>query len=217
MASNFKYASLSDLTKYFNRVSDFDNKRQLFGFTLQESGEGYASSPYLNPNSGLVNNLYKDGNDLGSGKQTIGTSTTTLANEVISSSAVEIDVDSGSACTTESYIKIDDEIMYISSISTNTLTCIRGRLGTSAETHANDTSVFQHFNPSADGQWLYDSDNDFVIMSATSDPSDNLIESGEDFATMVTQFRTDASRYLDSRLDPKLPKNMWKNSEGEFD
>ena len=34
---------------------------------------------------------------------------------------------------------------------------------------------------------------------------------------MVTQFRTDASRYLDSRLDPKLPKSQWKNSKGEFD
>ena len=26
MATNFKYASQSDLTKYFNRVSDFDSK-----------------------------------------------------------------------------------------------------------------------------------------------------------------------------------------------
>ena len=210
MATNFKYASLSDLTKYFNRVSDFDNKRQLFGFTLQESGEGYASSPYLNPNSGLVNNLYKDGNDLGSGKQTIGTSTTTLANEVISSSEVEIDVDSGSACTAESYIKIDDEIMYISSISTNTLTCIRGRLGTSAEAHADDSIVYQHFFPSSAGQWLYDSDNDFVIISASSDVSDNIIEAGEDYSTFINQALVDASlelhNYLDARYSTPLEK-----------
>jgi hypothetical protein len=212
------YCTHKELKRVFPQLDEYDGKTPLFNFTLQESGEGYASSPYLHPNSGLVTELYRDGNDLGSGKQTIGAAATTLVNEAdITVGETEIDVDSGAACTTESYIKIDDEIMYISSISTNTLTCIRGRLGTSAETHANDTSVFQHFNPSADGQWLYDSDNDFVIMSATSNPSDNLMETGEDFATMVTQFRTDASRYLDSRLDPKLPKSQWKNSEGEFD
>ena len=30
MASDFKYASISDLTKYFNRVNDFDSKVQIF-------------------------------------------------------------------------------------------------------------------------------------------------------------------------------------------
>ena len=52
---------------------------------------------------------------------------------------------------------------------------------------------------------------------ATLDPNDILVEAGEDFSAMVTQFRTDASRYLDSRLDPKLPKNQWKDKNGNFD
>ena len=30
MATNFKYAGISDLTKYFNRISDFDSKVQIF-------------------------------------------------------------------------------------------------------------------------------------------------------------------------------------------
>ena len=29
MASNFRYASIADLTKYFNRVNDFDSKYQI--------------------------------------------------------------------------------------------------------------------------------------------------------------------------------------------
>ena len=29
MATNFKYASISDLNKYFNRVNDFDSKDKL--------------------------------------------------------------------------------------------------------------------------------------------------------------------------------------------
>ena len=113
MATNFKYASISDLTKYFGRVSDFDSKRELFGSSEQESSQTKQNSVdiYQFPNVGYVSSLYRDGNDLGSGKQTIGTTATTLANEVISSSEVEINVDSGSDCTNESYIKIDDEIM----------------------------------------------------------------------------------------------------------
>ena len=67
-------------------------------------------------------------------------------------------------------------------------------------------------------EWYYDANLDSVYYYHTSNkPQDKLMEAGEDFATMVTQFRTDASRYLDSRLDPKLPKSQWKNSKGEFD
>jgi len=217
MATNFKYASISDLTKYFGRVSDFDSKRQLFSFTLQESGEGYAAPPYLSPNSGLANNFYRDGNDLGSGKQTIGTTALTLANEVISSSEVEIDVDNGSDCTNESYIKIDDEIMYISSISTNTLTCIRGRLGTSAESHIDDSVVYQHFFPSADGQWLYDSDNDFVVISSSSDVNQNIMESGEDHSSFMNQALVDASLELHNYLDMRYSTPLQKIKQTDID
>ena len=30
MATDFKYASITDLRKYFNRVNDFDSKVQIF-------------------------------------------------------------------------------------------------------------------------------------------------------------------------------------------
>ena len=54
------------------------------------------------------------------------------------------------------------------------------------------------------GEWFYDSTTDAVYyFNSVSNPNDLLMEAGEDFATMVTQFRTDASRYLDSKLDPK--------------
>ena len=78
-------------------------------------------------------------------------------------------------------------------------------------------------SPNANYEFNYSSTTDSVQVflttsaGATLDPNDILVEAGEDFTTMVTQFRTDASRYLDSRLDPKLPKNMWKNEAGEFD
>ena len=70
----------------------------------------------------------------------------------------------------------------------------------------------------ANGEWYYDSnlDTTYYFNSAAS-PADLLMEAGEDFATMVTQFRTDASRYLDSKLDPNLPREQLKDKSGNFD
>ena len=74
-----------------------------------------------------------------------------------------------------------------------------------------------HTDLNVEGEWFYNSTDDVLYYYSASSPADKLMEAGEVFTTMVTQFRTDASRYLDSRLDPKLPKNMWKNEAGEFD
>jgi len=74
-----------------------------------------------------------------------------------------------------------------------------------------------HTDLNVEGEWFYNATDDVLYYFSTSTPIDKLMESGELFTAMVTEFRTDASRYLDSRLDPKLPKNMWKNEAGEFD
>ena len=74
-----------------------------------------------------------------------------------------------------------------------------------------------HTDLNVEGEWFYNSTDDVLYYYSASTPIDKLMEAGELFTAMVTQFRTDASRYLDSRLDPKLPKNMWKNEAGEFD
>ena len=74
-----------------------------------------------------------------------------------------------------------------------------------------------HTDLNVEGEWFYNSTDDVLYYYSASTPVDKLMEAGELFTAMVTQFRTDASRYLDSRLDPKLPKSQWKNSAGEFD
>ena len=211
MATNFKYAGQSELTKYFNRVGDFDSKRQLYNFTETDSTQSQVVDSYIHPDSSLVNNLYRDSHDLGSGKQTIGTAARTAINsDSIASTTTTIAVDDGSRLTDETYIKVKDEILYITGISGNNITAVRGRLGTSAETLDDDSSIFDHFNPSADGQWLYDSDNDFVIMASSSTPNDNLIEAGEDYSTFIDQTLVDASlelhNYLDARYSTPLEK-----------
>ena len=74
-----------------------------------------------------------------------------------------------------------------------------------------------HTDLNVEGEWFYNATDDVLYYYSASTPLDKLMEAGELFTAMVTQFRTDASRYLDSRLDPKLPKNMWKNADGAFD
>ena len=99
---------------------------------------------------------------------------------------------------------------------------------TSAQHHANDTSVYKIIDASVDlgdatssGRdamaFVYDDDLDLCLLVTQANPSDYLIESGENFEDLVTKFRQDASRYLDSRLDPKLPKNQLRDKEGNFD
>ena len=74
-----------------------------------------------------------------------------------------------------------------------------------------------HTDLNVEGEWFYNSTDDVLYYYSASSPLDKLMEAGELFTTMVTQFRTDASRYLDSRLDPKLPKNQLKDKEGNYD
>ena len=75
--------------------------------------------------------------------------------------------------------------------------------------------------PNANGEWRYVEEQDVVQYYSDAYTSDTIqdqtFEAGEDFTTMITQFRTDASRYLDSKLDPNLPREQLKDKSGNFD
>ena len=223
MATAPTYCTHRQLKDVFPQVDSFDSKRPLFTFTEQDASKTFTNSVdiYQHSNSGLVTALYRDGNDLDSGKQTIGTSAATAINNGsgYNTTATSMVVDSGSSLTDDTYIKIGDEILLITGISTNTLTVERSKFGTTAASIDDDASVYKHFQPSVDGGWLYDSDNDFVVMSVTdtTNPSDNLMEAGEDFSTLITRITANASRYLDAKLDPNLPKEQLKDKEGNYD
>ena len=74
-----------------------------------------------------------------------------------------------------------------------------------------------HTDLNVEGEWVYNSAEDVCYYYSASTPLDKLMEGGEEFTAMVTQFRTDASRYLDSRLDPNLPREQLKDKSGNFD
>ena len=65
MATDFKYATIEDLNKYFNRVSDFDSKVQIFP-TLT------SGSLHLFRDSGLVGTLFVNGEELAAAQSTSG-------------------------------------------------------------------------------------------------------------------------------------------------
>ena len=65
MATNFTYAGISDLTKYFNRVSDFDSKVQVFP-TLT------SGNLHLFRDCGYVDKLFVNGEELAAAQSTSG-------------------------------------------------------------------------------------------------------------------------------------------------
>ena len=64
MATDFKYAAQTDLEMYYPNFSSYDAKRQILGWVATGSGDQYVAK-----NSGLVTQLFIDGEELGD-KQT---------------------------------------------------------------------------------------------------------------------------------------------------
>ncbi len=69
-----------------------------------------------------------------------------------------------------------------------------------------------------DDRWFYDSTIDAVYyFNDGFNPVNKLMESGEDFATLITRTIKNASRYFDARVDGGVPRDQWKDKEGNFD
>jgi len=51
----------------------------------------------------------------------------------------------------------------------------------------------------------------------TTNPNDILMESGDDWGDIRTRYLANASKYLDSMLDGKLPREQFKDQDGNYD
>ena len=138
MATAATYCTHKELKRVFPQLDSFDNKKAVYGW------KEVTTNKYAAHNSGIVSQLFADGEDLGPAQ--------------------------------------------------------------SAHTDLN-----------VEGEWFYNSAEDVCYYYSASNPLDKLMEGGEEFTSMVTQFRSDASRYLDSMLDPNMPKEALKDKEGNFD
>ena len=71
-------------------------------------------------------------------------------------------------------------------------------------------------NVSANGEWYY-TDDVCYYYNSTVNPNDILIESGEDWGDIRTRYLLNSSKYLDSMLDGKLPREQFKDQDGNYD
>ena len=74
-----------------------------------------------------------------------------------------------------------------------------------------------HTDLNVEGEWFYNSAEDITYYYSASAPNDKLMEAGEEFSALITRITANASRYLDAKLDPNLPKEQLKDKEGNYD
>ena len=138
MAISSTYCTHRDIKDVFPRIDDYDVKTPIYGWTE------VTTNKYAAHNSGLVTQLFADGEDLGPAQ--------------------------------------------------------------SAHTDLN-----------VEGEWFYNSAEDVLYYYSASNPNDKLMEAGEEFSTLITRISKNASRYLDSRIDANLPRDQFKDKEGNYD
>ena len=234
MATAAIYCTHKELKRVFPQLDSFDGKKQVYGWSLGISNF-YDSSLdcYYTNNTGLITQLYWDGAEVD--KIAFNTTETTQVKVAITPDATSINLDDTSAFGVNDIIKINNEYMRVTGVTDGDTLSItassthRGLFTSSAQHHPVDSSVYKIIDVNADLadsssadpdslSFVYDTDLDLCLLITNNiDPNDYLIEAGEDFTTLVTQYRTDASRYLDSMLDPNMPREAFKDKSGNFD
>lgn len=212
------YCTHRDLKDVFPSIDEFDSKEALYGWVELFSHGGFKL--YESFNTGLVSVLFQNGEDLTPYLKVEDYSDSTAnTDEAVDIIETAIDVTDGSVFGYGDIIKIDNEKMLITNISSNTITVKRGFLGTTSATHNTGVDVYIGVEFSEAKQWLYSEGNDSVIIyeANTTNPNDHLLESGDDWATIITRYISNATKYLDSRLDAKLPRKQFKDQDGNYD
>ena len=124
--------------KYLLGAGDFiylPNIRQMYGSTTVSSGDAYQLD-----NARPNDNMYTAVNN-------VGASDAQLIAEALDATETGVDVDEGSYFFVGDLIRVEDEIMEVTAISSNTLTVIRGTHGSTAATHSDDSPLrFPFFN-----------------------------------------------------------------------
>ena len=212
------YCALRDLKDVFPSIDEFDTKTPIYGWVqIFNSGGNYLYKAY---NSGLVTVLYKNGHNLSPHLVAENYADSTAnTDEAVDSTETQIDVTDSSPFALGDIIRIDSEKMIITSIASNKLTVYRAILGTTSATHDTATDIYIGVTWVEDNQWLYNSNDDVVFHYTTSsdNPNDLLMESGDDWSTLTTRIISNASKYLDSLLDGNLPREQFKDQDGNYD
>ena len=216
MAISAVYCTATDIKDVYPNVDEYDTKTPIYGW---ENTSVDSATHYQAFNVGNVENLFIDGMNMAATKHTV-TLAATDVNGTFSATTTTMTVTNGSKLSDNVYLKIDNEIMKVTNISTHDVTITRGELGTEPAQHLDDADIYLLFTPGNDAaanSWYYDSSNDFILLNHAIDPANLNVEAGPDWSTLTTRIIKNASRYFDSRVDASLPRDQWRDKEGNFD
>jgi hypothetical protein len=231
MATNFKYASVSDLQKYYNKVVDYDNKRQIFNWVQESTLDDFGGTSNVNvwfaANTGLVTQLYQDGRELTSLSANLDTKDTEIKSGSLSASATTIDIDDSTNMGAGDIIKINNEYIQIAGVTdsdTITFSGKRNLFGTLSQSGATDDDVFLVVDESsvdfADYGWFfYDSALDMCVVAVPNDTDPNTLnmEAGNDYTSFIEQTLVDASLELHNYLDMRYSTPLEKSKQVDID
>ena len=229
MATAPTYCTHRQLKDVFPQVNSFDSKRALYGWTQESALDDYGGTSNLNIwytyDTGLITQLFVDG-----GKVTkLSSSSGSTLSSAQADGALTWQVSSEVKFGQYDIIKCDNQYGMINAAPAGSGLAMASAsnaslFNTQSVDHADESTVYiavdESEYDSADTYFfLYDSDLDLCILAMPSDlnPNDSLVESGEDFTTLITRVTANASRYLDAKLDPNLPREQLKDKEGNFD
>tara|TARA_Y100000593_G_scaffold82021_1_gene153801 strand:- start:848 stop:1810 length:963 start_codon:yes stop_codon:yes gene_type:complete len=104
-------------------------------------------------------------------------------------------------------------------VSTNKYAAHNSGLVTQLFANGEDLGPAQsaHTDLDSEGEWFYNSAEDICYYYSASTPADKLMEAGEEFSTLITRIMKNASRYVDSRIDGGVPRDAFKDKEGNYD
>ena len=235
--SNIQYCTHRDIKDTYPSINDSgDSKRPIYGWQLWANSIGTGTDDddfdfYAAHNTGLVTQLYYDGAECSS----LSATQVGLVNDAsFLKNEVTFTIDAGHGLATGDYIKISNEYIVVTSVSTNVITIQRGAFETSAIDIADDSPVYLILDNSTlhDGVTLgtaespyyyyYDSDLDFVMLvvdgeaTGGANPADHLLESGEDWTTLITRVAKRASRIIDSKIGYRVTDTQIKDREGNY-
>ena len=228
MATAPTYCTHRQLKDVFPQVNSFDNKRPVYGWVQESDLDDFGGTSNLNVwyahNTGLVTQLFKDGSEMTNLTSNLDTHKT-LTSVAIIDSVAGVTVDSNTGIEVADLIKIDNEYIRITGLTGgDTLGFERNLFGTHSQAHADNSKVYlvvdESDNDSTSYNWFfYDANLDMCVIAIPSDgnPNDLSMEAGEDFSTLITRITANASRYLDAKLDPNLPREQLKDKEGNYD
>ena len=227
VTSTIEYCSERDLIDTYPHLSQFSLKKRLYGFKKEASLNNWQDSSidahYLH-GSGLCTEIFFNGAKLNQHEYSTVVAST-IATSNIDADDLGVSVADGSDFATGDLIKIGNEWMKLTGVSTNALAMTRAMFQTVNTPHKVNANVSIQYDASAGdlqpgsdaSSWTYDPALDLLIIYTVSlDPNENIVETGDDWATIKTRFIRKASRLIESHLDSRMSREIMKDREGNY-